>query len=1038
MDIFNKNKNEKDENKTKKVVKRHMLVAAVILAIKIFLILLMIFAVVAVIEWLVKIFQPKNTVDKIYEKLKIDNVGELVQIKGNENDGYYLDFVDDIDDKLKKTIDYLNSTAGVKSGIDKDFLKKMIKTEIATQMPDLGAEVSEDKGFQGITSILRITPNKDIGSFKNTGAGKETIKNEDDSDKNNMTNKSEIAKQEKEVKTWEKGKELTLSAKAFVYSQEDSKLHPGEKIDYWTAQKNENTLRNLSLSKGTTLKYTGKYSISVDKMTNEGIIYVGIKREEDDKDISGYIKYNFIDKDSGDNESKEDEEITDSGYQEVSEEKTTDTIDSNVYKLKYVPKKTFDGYVDSGNKEALYCFTIDDDNNLITATWSIAEDGKIQIQNNSAINLKTALQNYIVPSAYLLYYYIEADYPNFSNDLADVALNSKIIMALEDNISTSKIKQTVETKKVSESSEFSYDWTSGNPTETVTEYCSTKTEIIYADTWCVKVENKSLYKKDLLDVTVGKSKNIKMPGTVTEVDGQEISGEKETGSGTDTKDETNVVIENGIPKIKTTTYTYAYKTYQRTRIITDSISNSYAEADKVKPEAKEKVFTDLYKKHKMYNRLNDKRFLQILENDDRTANLVDLTKYLMYMATGVDYGVKEYDFSEYAETSMTNVNLAVDGSDGIPLYSPVLDKDSFVKAMKEYGNSGKAGQGFKTNFLPYAADIYDWSVAAGVNPELVIVTAKMEQSFNNPGTNNYWGISVNTQGMKGSSFANLHDGIIGYANVIKSYNVGGSHASGIMWIYNRRKNSGCDPLGYGLPGTFSGMQSQYSATDKTTHLDGKTQYGNFLLNMVYNGSKSDYEKLCLHGGAEHADSAVFTPWESGQYTARQVKDKLNAWNQIFGKYGSLSSGGDASTTSGKIIQSAKKIHTYMEQNNYYYTTTNTSALKATFEESKQSRATCCATYVSWVLRDAGLINDTSHSALGLGQLLVNKYHWQKITDINKLKAGDVIYYENDHHVEIYAGNGQVYNAGTDKAIKRANPYTSTWYKTNKTYGLRAP
>lgn len=1035
MDIFNKNKNEKDENKTKKVVKRHMLVATVILAVKIFLMLLMIFAVVAVIEWLVKIFQPKNTVDKIYEKLQIDNVGELVQIKGNENDGYYLDFVDDIDDKLKKTIDYLNSTAGVKSGIDKEFLKKMIKTEIATQVPDLGAEVSEDKGFQGITSILRITPNKDIGSFKNTGAGKETIKNEDDSDKNNMTNKSEIAKQEKEVKTWEKGKELTLSAKAFVYSQEDSKLHPGEKIDYWTAQKNKNTLQNLYLSKGTAVKYTGKYSISVDKMTNEGLIYVGIEKD----DIKGYIKYNFINKDSEEAGSKDDDEVTNSGYQEAGEEKTTDTIDSNVYKLKYVPQKTFDEYVSNGNKEALYCFTIDDDGNLITATWSIGEDGKIEIQNNSAINLKTALQNYIVPSAYLLYYYIEADYPDFSNELADIALNSKIIMALEDNVSTSKIKRIVENKKVSESSEFSYDWTGEDPTEIITEYCSTKTEIIYADTWCVKIENKSLYKSDLLDVTVGKSKNIKIPGTVTENDGQEeISGEKETGSGTDTKEETNVVIENGKPIIKTTTYTYAYKTYQRTRTITDSIDNSYAEADKVKPEAKEKVFTDLYKKHKMYNRLNDKRFLQILENDDRTANLVDLTKYLMYMATGVDYGVKEYDFSEYAETSMTNVNLAVDGSDGIPLYSPVLDKDSFVKAMKEYGNSGKAGQGFKTNFLPYAADIYDWSVAAGVNPELVIVTAKMEQSFNNPGTNNYWGISVNTQGMKGSSFANLHDGIIGYANVIKSYNVGGSHASGIMWIYNRRKNSGCDPLGYGLPGTFSGMQSQYSATDKTTHLDGKTQYGNFLLNMVYNGSKSDYEKLCLHGGAEHADSAVFTPWESGQYTARQVKDKLNAWNQIFGKYGSLSSGGDASTTSGKIIQSAKKIHTYMEQNNYYYTTTNTSALKATFEESKQSRATCCATYVSWVLRDAGLINDTSHSALGLGQLLVNKYHWQKITDINKLKAGDVIYYENDHHVEIYAGNGQVYNAGTDKAIKRANPYTSTWYKTNKTYGLRAP
>ena len=360
----------------------------------------------------------------------------------------------------------------------------MIKTEVVTQMPDLGAEVSEDKGFQGITSILRITPNKDIGSLKDTGAGKETVKTEDDSNTDDMTNKSEISKQEKEVKTWEKGKELTLSAKAFVYS----------------------------------------------------------------------------------------------GYISTGEEKTTDTIDSTVYKLKYVPKDTFDGYVTSGNKEALYCFTIDDDGNLFTATWSIGEDGKIEIQNNSAINLKTVLQNYIVPSAYLLYYYIEADYPDFSNDLADVALNSKIIMAVEDNVSTSKIKTTLENKKVSESSEFSYDWTtSGDPTEVTTESCRTKTEIIYADTWCVKLENKSLYKSDLLEVTVGKSKNIKILGTVDKkYRVEEIIGEKESGSGTDSKDVTNFVIENGIPKAETITYTYAYKTYQRTRTITDSISNSYA------------------------------------------------------------------------------------------------------------------------------------------------------------------------------------------------------------------------------------------------------------------------------------------------------------------------------------------------------------------------------------------------------------------------------------------------------------------------------
>jgi len=58
------------------------------------------------------------------EILEIDDVYDLIQIKGNDTDGYYLDFVDGIDGKLDDTIDYLNSTAGVKSGTDKEFLKK--------------------------------------------------------------------------------------------------------------------------------------------------------------------------------------------------------------------------------------------------------------------------------------------------------------------------------------------------------------------------------------------------------------------------------------------------------------------------------------------------------------------------------------------------------------------------------------------------------------------------------------------------------------------------------------------------------------------------------------------------------------------------------------------------------------------------------------------------------------------------------------------------------------------------------------------------
>lgn len=987
MEIFNKNNNGKNENKTKKAVKKQMLVAAMIFIVKIFLMLLMIFAVVAVIEWLVKIFQPKNTVDKIYKELKIEDVSELVQIKGNTTDGYYLDFVDDIDKKLQDKIDYLNSTAGVKSGIDKEFLKKMIKTEVVTQMPDLGAEVSEDKGFQGITSILRITPNKDIGSLKDTGAGKETVKTEDDSNTDDMTNKSEISKQEKEVKTWEKGKELTLSAKAFVYSQEESKLHPGEKIDYWPAQKNKNTLQDLYLTKGTTVKYTGKYSISLDKMYNEGIIYVGIEKD----DVKGYIKYNFINKDSGGNGSNDDDEVVNSGYISTGEEKTTDTIDSTVYKLKYVPKDTFDGYVTSGNKEALYCFTIDDDGNLFTATWSIGEDGKIEIQNNSAINLKTALQNYIVPSAYLLYYYIEADYPDFSNDLADVALNSKIIMAVEDNVSTSKIKTTLENKKVSESSEFSYDWTtSGDPTEVTTESCRTKTEIIYADTWCVKLENKSLYKSDLLEVTVGKSKNIKILGTVDKKYGvEEIIGEKESGSGTDSKDVTNFVIENGIPKAETTTYTYAYKTYQRTRTITDSISNSYAEVDKVKPEAKEKVFTDLYKKHKMYNRLNDKRFLQILENDDRTANLVDLTKYLMYMATGVDYGVKEYDFSEYADTELEDVNSIEAGGTAFEQFIKYLhaweggaSQDGKYYIVQSDGSNGGSAVGHGVDIAANGAELraagYNTSIGSKIPVD--VVDAIEKRVINSQLAD----IKSKTKGL------NLKEYQI-YALLTRQYSTG-HFPSEFVNTYKTYWNSKKD--------------DKYGKKDSVDY--NHKLYTNLL-------SKPITSKLEVLNGLINRRKSEWLLFQTGYFDR--------------GVNGYCSTDSVESGTIGAILSKAKEIHECLEKNKASWSVD----ILPTYEEIRNSKYVCCANYVSAVLIDAGCIDKSEYTpgAATLESVLARKNSFKKISNYSDLKAGDIVFMTRKNstsrtgHVQIFAGNSKWYNTGSTGTIQDTSPKSST-------------
>lgn len=888
MGLLNdKSKEDKNDNKIKQKIKKKITAALVAVGIKIIPLLLVVAIITSIVEWVIKVFQPQNTVDEIYKSLEIEDVSDLIEIKGNSNDGYYLDFADDVDKKLDDTIYYLNRTAGVKSGIDREFLKKMIKAEISTQFPDLGAEIDEDKGFQGIVDVLRIMPNKEIGELKNTGAGQETIKDDEDLNKTDINNKEVIEEQEKIIKKWSKGKELTLAAKAFVYSQEDSTIHPGEKIDYWTPQKNEKTQKNLEIQKNETVKYTGKYSISVNKMTNEGLIYVGIEKD----DIKGYIKYNFIVKDLEEEGSTTDEELIDAGYSEITEEKVTDTIDSNVYKLTYIPKEEFEKNVENANTDVLYHFTIDDDGNLITAKWSLLADGTLELTNNSAINLKSALQNYIIPYAYLMYFYIEADYQDFSSDLADKVLNSKIIMALEDNVTTTKVVETIESKKVSENSSYSYDWTPGTPTETLTEYCSTKIEIIYADTWCAKLVDKSMYKSDLLNVSVGQAKNINMPGTVSDTTTHQISEEREAGTGTDTAHLATYDDDGNIEEEWDESYSYTM--YERTITDTHSIANSYSNGDKdITPQ--ENIFVDLYKKHYMDNRMNDKRFLVILEKDARTANLLNLTKYLMYMATNIDYGVKEFEFSEYA-----NVSFNTTGSAGgsLSLITPTLDKETFVKALEEYANSG-AFSAFKTNFLPYAGDIYDWSVAAGVNPELVIITAYHEGHFSQTGGSfNYWGIGVVNESDVGNSYSSLREGIEGYAQVIASFRTGWKK-NAIEEKANKRAAAGVDPLGYGTPESFSGMQSLYSSLGR--HITGNSSAGGYYymdpdianVTKIYS-THADFLTKCKNSGLpEHAYGTNTTEWENGQYTAWQVEQKLTTWNKIFGSYGTLVSGGN--------------------------------------------------------------------------------------------------------------------------------------------------
>lgn len=215
------------------------------------------------------------------------------------------------------------------------------------------------------------------------------------------------------------------------------------------------------------------------------------------------------------------------------------------------------------------------------------------------------------------------------------------------------------------------------------------------------------------------------------------------------------------------------------------------------------------------------------------------------------------------------------------LNSTTFSQEEFKAKMLEYANK-TGNNNFKINFANHADEIYTASVSAGINPELVVVTAGCETGWEKNSMNNYWGIGIPNGGSwsDGPYFATLTDGIKRYASVIASYQPGGTMASLITQRYQERKADNCNPNGYGMPGTFAGMQSVYSdlAGNNNVHREGgSSSGGNYYLKVIY-GSR--FNEKC--GSIHKIGVDPYTNQERADYTAWQCEKKVNLRYKIFG------------------------------------------------------------------------------------------------------------------------------------------------------------
>ena len=137
-----------------------------------------------------------------------------------------------------------------------------------------------------------------------------------------------------------------------------------------------------------------------------------------------------------------------------------------------------------------------------------------------------------------------------------------------------------------------------------------------------------------------------------------------------------------------------------------------------------------------------------------------------------------------------------------------------------------------------------------------------------------------------------------------------------------------------------------------------------------------------------------------------------------------------------ILEGAEKVHTMYEQNKWAYYS-NLNQLRwgdIRYSTNNPSHMTCCATFVGSALYIGGIFSESElnkynyNSQYGISKLC-QEHGWTKITNYSQLAPGDIVIMTSPSsggapgHVQIYAGNGTWYNAGSTNAIQRANPYS---------------
>ena len=183
-------------------------------------------------------------------------------------------------------------------------------------------------------------------------------------------------------------------------------------------------------------------------------------------------------------------------------------VNSKIYDLRYVSPEKFQEYVDTNSRQALRTYTLEPNTyKLIVANWSFTTDDGLKIEASNPINYRAVLNKYTMPIEYMIAFLVHTDDAELVSQLADLALDSEYVIAIQDNVTTVQTTVDVQEKRtrviVGVGNELVEDWNTVSTDVDVKETVSNEIELTYADSWFVKFWKSSSYSSMLLTQSSG-------------------------------------------------------------------------------------------------------------------------------------------------------------------------------------------------------------------------------------------------------------------------------------------------------------------------------------------------------------------------------------------------------------------------------------------------------------------------------------------------------------------------------------------------------